>query len=138
MKLSNKLFLPVLAISLVSSSAFAHKAPEFVSDLLTPAQAAFIAGTSTAMFGAFAWAMNEDINEEITREEKKHNKKVEVNPIKRIAVVTIPAALFASFVGAAMYVGFSMENVDEYLALNAKLNEVMAKTTQEILLGSGI
>jgi uncharacterized protein YneF (UPF0154 family) len=138
MKLSNKLVLPVLAISLISGSAFAHKAPEFVSDLLTPAQAAFIAGTSTALFGAFAWAMNEDINTEIARKEKKHNKKVEVNPIKRIALVTLPAALVGGFVGAVMYLGISMENVDQYLKDNAKLNETIAQTTQEILLGSGI
>ena len=139
MKFSNKLVLPVLALNLVSSSAFANKAaPELVIDLLTPQQAALIAATSTGMFGALAWAMNEDINNEISRKEKKHNKKVEVNPIKRIALVTIPAALFAGFIGAAMYVGISIDNVDQYLKDNAKLSEAIAQTTQEILIGSGI
>ena len=138
MKLSNKLVLPVLALNLVSSSALAHKAPELVIDLLTPQQAALIAATSTAFFGALAWAMNEDINNEISRKEKKHNKKVEVNPIKRIALVTLPAALFAGFIGAAMYVGISIDNVDQYLKDNAKLSEAISQTTQEILIGSGI
>ena len=37
-----------------------------------------------------------------------------------------------------MYMGMTYDNIDQYLKETAQLNETIAKTTQEILLGSGV
>lgn len=139
MKLSKKsVFLPVLVVSLLTGSAFSNTAPQFVYELLTPKQATVIAATTTALFGGMAWAINEDINTEISRVEKKHKKNTSIHPLARLALVTLPSALIAGTIGAAMYVGITLENVDQYLKDTTQLNEAITKTTQEILLGSGI
>lgn len=138
MKIINKLILSVLAISLITSSAFASKTPEIVSDLWTHKQTALVAACTAATFGLFAWAINKDLNDEIAEQKEESGQKVTINPYLKYGVITFIAGAAGAFIGKAMHVSLTIQNVVDYVNHNITLNNAIAQNTQEILLGSGI